>query len=67
MDGSRYDVSSSYPELLQPESQASPGQGADPQAGRGVTASRELGPWAGRGVTTSWDPWDWWIPEQVEA
>ena len=22
---------------------------------------------AGRGVMTSWDPWDWWIPEQVEV
>ena len=38
-----------------------------PWAGRGVMASGELGPWAGRGVTTSWDPWDWEIPEQVEA
>ena len=39
MDGNRYDISSSYPELLQPESQASPGQGADPQADWGMTAS----------------------------
>ena len=58
VDGNRYDVSSSYPELLQPESQVSPGQGADPQAGRGVMASQGLGPWAGRGVMTSLDPWD---------
>ena len=30
-------------------------------------ASGELGPWAGQGMTTSWNPWDWWIPEQVEG
>ena len=61
----------SYPVLLQPESQASPGQGSDPQAGWGVTASWrsnlwELGPWAGWGMLTSWDL-DWQIPEQVKA
>ena len=61
----------SYPGPLQPESQASPGQGADPQAGWGVTASwrsnlqagrgrlasQELGLWTGWGMSTSWDPW----------
>ena len=61
----------SYPVLLQPESQASLVQDADPQAGWGVTASWrlnhwagrgrlafwELGPWAGRGMSISWDPW----------
>ena len=33
VDGNRCDVSSSYLVLLQPESQVSLGQGADPQAG----------------------------------
>ena len=61
----------SYQVLLQPESQASPGQGADPQtgwdmtaswrsnpqAGRGMSASQKLGPWAGRDMSTSWNPW----------
>ena len=61
----------SYPVLLQPKSGASPGQGADPQAGwgviaswrsnpqtgRGISASRELGPWAGQGMSTSWILW----------
>ena len=61
----------SYPILLQPESQVSLGQDADPQASWGVTASwrsnsqagqgrsasRELGPWASRGMSTFWDPW----------
>ena len=60
----------SYPVLLQPESRASPGQGANPQAGwgmstswrsnprarQGMSASQELGPWAGWDRLTSWDP-----------
>ena len=32
-----------------------------------MQVSRELRPWAGRGMLTSWDPWNWWIPEQIEA
>ena len=61
----------SYPVMLQPESWASPSQGADPQAGWNMTApwrsnpwagwsrsaSQKLGPWAGRGMSTSLDPW----------
>ena len=68
----------SYPVLLQPESWASLGQDADPQAGWGViaswrlnpwagcmSASWELGPWAGRGVMTSWDPWTGGSPSRL--
>ena len=69
----------SHPVLLQPDSQTSLGQGADPQAGWGMTdswrsnpragwgvmASRELGSWAGRGVTISWDPWTGGSPSRL--
>ena len=39
----------SYPVLLQPESQESPGQDADPQAGWSMTTSWD--PWAGRSLS----------------
>ena len=47
----------SYPVLLQPESQVSLVQDADPQAGWGVTASWRLNPQAGQGMSTFWDSW----------
>ena len=66
----------SYPVLLQPESQASLDQGADPQAGWGVTASWRSIKCPGRlrigslGKSRHIEllgPLDWWIPEQVEV
>ena len=69
----------SYPVLLQPESLASLGQGADPQAswgmtaswrvnpwaGQGMSASQELDPWEGRGMLPSWGPWTGECPSRM--
>ena len=70
-----------YSVLLQPESWASLGQGADPQAGwgmttswrsntragKGMSTSQELGPSAGQGVSTSWDPWAGGSPSRLRC
>ena len=57
----------SYPVLLQPESWEFLGQGADPQAGWGVTASWRLNPPDRSRQVGLLGLLDWWIPEQVEA
>ena len=53
----------SYPVLLQPESQVSPGQGGDPQAGWGMTTSWRSNPRASWGISASQELGPW----QVEA
>ena len=58
-------LSLSYPVLLQPDSQVSPGEGADPQVGSGMTASWRSNPQAGRVISTSWDPWTGGSPSRL--